>query len=179
VVGTIEGYDVVTHSPLEDGRFIKPRDVRDHIPVCVLGAAAKRELFGFDDPIGKNVKIGKRLFRVVGVMEPKEVGSASAFSALRDLNSDVYIPISVSFTDFQIYSQQAMPADRITLRQMWQKMMTRQSLNNSQITEMIIQVDSDEATVQTSSVVRSVLNREHKGIRDYEIIIPAELLKQS
>lgn len=179
VVGTTAGYDIVTHSPLESGRFLEERDVTDHIPVCVLGAAAKRELFGFDDPLGKNVKIGKRLFRVIGVMEPKEVGSASAFSALRDLNSDVYIPVSVSITDFQIYSQQAIPADRITLRQMWQKMMIRQSISNSQMTEIIVQVESDEATVPTASVIRSILNREHKGIRDYEIIIPAELLRQS
>ncbi|MGQ9455617.1 MAG: ATP-binding cassette domain-containing protein [Armatimonadota bacterium] len=30
-----------------------------------------------------------------------------------------------------------------------------------------------------ASVIRSVLNRLHRGIRDYEIIIPAELLRQS
>ena len=179
VVGTVPGYDIVTHSQLEEGRFLRGADVRDHLPVCVLGAAAKRELFGFDNPIGKTVKIGKRLLRVVGLMAPKEVGSAKAFSALRDLNSDIYIPITVSITDFKIASQQAMPSDPTVLHRLAHSMRGRPSLGNSAISEVIVQVESDAATVPTASVIRSVLNRQHRGIRDYEIIIPAELLRQS
>ena len=179
VVGTIPGYEVVTRSILQEGRFLSDRDVRDNVPVCVLGAAVKRELFGFDDPIGKTLTVGNRIFRVVGLIEPKEVGSAKAFSALRDLNSDIYIPITVSITDFQMYSQQAVPLNRQTLMEMFRKMHSRQAEGNSPITEVIVQVESDAATVATSSVIRSVLTRQHKGIRDYEIIIPAELLRQS
>ena len=111
IVGTTPGYMETTRSKLLRGRFLTERDVNMHLPVCVLGAAAKRELFGFQDPIGKMVKVNKRLFRVIGLMEPKEVGSAKAFSALRDLNSDVYIPITISISDFQIASQQVVPAD--------------------------------------------------------------------
>ncbi|MHB9036237.1 MAG: ABC transporter permease [Armatimonadota bacterium] len=179
VVGTTSGYDEATRSKLQRGRFLMERDVADHLPVCVLGAAAKRDLFGFDDPIGKTIKIQKRIFRVVGLMEPKEIGSAKAFSALRDLNSDIYIPITVSFSDYQMYSQQAVPANLTTLRMMVGKMRSRHSLSNSTITEVIVQVSGDEAAVPTASVIRSVLNRQHRGIRDYEIIIPAELLRQS
>lgn len=178
VVGTTQGYDLVVRSAVDRGRFLRNEDVRDHLPVCVLGAATKRELFGFDDPIGKTIKIGKRIFRVVGLMEPKEIGTAKAFSALRDLNSDIYIPITVSFTDFQLYSQQAVPATMQNLRIMYQKIRSRISRPNSPISEVIVQVESDVATVPTASVIRSVLNRLHRGIRDYEIIIPAELLRQ-
>jgi hypothetical protein len=42
-------------------RFLLERDVEEHVPVCVLGAAAKRELFGFGNPVGKTIKIGQRL----------------------------------------------------------------------------------------------------------------------
>lgn len=179
VVGTVPGYDIVSHSDLQSGRFLNEMDIKRNRPVCVLGAAAKRELFGFDDPLGKTLKIGPRIFRVVGLMDPKEVGSAKAFSALRDLNSDIYIPITISITDFQMYTQQAMPVNRQTLNQMWQKMFSRQSRDRAQITEVIVRVESDAATVPTASVIRSILNRRHQGIRDYEIIIPAELLRQS
>ncbi len=179
IVGTTEGYMQVTRSAVEYGRFLEERDIRDGIPVCVLGAAAKRELFGFNDAIGKLVKANRRLFRVVGVMEPKEIGAAKAVSALRDLNSDVYIPITVSITDFQIYSQQAIPASPVALRDLDARMHSRQVRGNSEITEVIMQVENDVATVPTSMVVRSLLDRRHRGIRDYEIVIPAELLKQS
>lgn len=179
IVGTTPGYMQTSRSKLMRGRFLTERDVNLHLPVCVLGAAAKRELFGFEDPIGKTVKVGRRLFRVVGLMEPKEVGAAKAFSALRDLNSDVYIPITISISDFQIASQQVVPADYRKLRQIFLQLMGRQSVGKAAVTEVIVQVDNDVATVPTASVIRSVLDRRHKGIRDYEIIIPAELLKQS
>ena len=179
IVGTTPGYLLVSRSQLQEGRFLRDTDVHDHLRVCVLGAAAKRELFGFDDPMGKMVKANKRLFRVVGLMKAKEIGSAKAFSAMRDLNSDIYIPINVSVTDFKIASQQAVPADITKLQQIVMKMMSKQSRENAALSEVIVQVESDIATGPTASIARSVLNRQHRGIRDYEIIIPAELLKQS
>ena len=179
VVGTTAGYEKVTRSEVRTGRFLQDRDVRDHLPVCVLGAAAKRELFGFSDPIGKTVKIGQRLFRVVGLMAPKEVGSAKAFAALRDLNSDVYIPITVSMTDFKISSQEAIPPDPQQIHMLVHKLSSRPARGNMPLSEVIVQVESDVATVPTASLIRSALNRAHRGIRDYEIIIPAELLRQS
>lgn len=186
IVGTTPGYNDATRSKVELGRFLSDRDISKHLPVCVLGAAAKRELFGFTNPIGKMVKIEKRMFRVIGIMEPKEVDVAKAFGALRDLNSDVYIPITVSFTDFRIASQQGMPADIRKAQQMILNMMSRRSMDKNPITGIIVQVDSnvvqtenDTATVSTAMIIRQILNRQHKGIRDYEIIIPAELLRQS
>lgn len=179
VVGTIPGYDIVTRSPLQGGRFLIDKDIQESEPVCILGSSVKRELFGFANPIGKTVKIGERIFRVVGLMSPKEIGQAKAMSALRDLNSDIYIPITISFRDFQIYNQQAMPVNRNTLMDMWRKMMSRPSIENSAVSEVIIQVDDENATMATASIIRSALNRQHNGIRDYEIIIPAELLRQS
>jgi len=179
IVGTAPGYTAVTRSEVLMGRFLLDDDIRQHKAVCVLGAAAKRELFGFDNPIGKEVEIGARLFRVVGLMKAKEIGSAKAFSALRDLNSDVYIPINVSISDFKIASQQSIPADFRKLREIARRLMSKPSLGNSSLSEVIVQVESDAATIPTASVIRSILNRAHRGIRDYEIIIPAELLRQS
>jgi len=179
VVGTIPGYEESTRAKVSRGRFLNERDIRDRMMVCVLGAAAKRELFGFDDPLGKMVKIGRELFRVVGIMEAKEIGSAKALSALRDLNSDIYIPITISLSDFQVSSQESIPSDYIKLRQIAWRLRNKPSLDKSPITEVIVQVENEGATVPTASVIRSVLDRLHRGIRDYEIIIPAELLRQS
>ncbi|MDO8588191.1 MAG: ABC transporter permease [Armatimonadota bacterium] len=179
IVGTIPGYEQATRSVIETGRFLIDRDVRDHVFVCVLGAAAKRDVFGFNDPIGKTMRIGRNVFRVVGVMKRKEVGSGSAFSAMKDLNSHVYIPITVSITDFKIHSVEAVPATAIAAEKLFRRMMVRQSRGDSPLSEVIVQVESDNATIPAASVIRSVLNRRHRGIRDYEIIIPAELLRQS
>lgn len=179
VVGTTAGYDAITRSQVEFGRFLREEDIVQRRSVCVLGSVAKRQLFGFDYPVGKTLKIGERMFRVVGIMQPKELGDSKAFASLRDLNSDIYIPITLSISDFKLFSQQAIPPTIASLHSMIAKMRTRETLSNSEISEVLIQVGSADATIPTESVVRSVLTRQHRGIRDYEIVIPAELLKQS
>ena len=179
VVGATAGYDVVTRSAVERGRFILQRDVDGAIPVCVLGAKAKRELFGFEDPIGKTLKMGKRVFKVIGIMSPKDLGDSKAFASLRDLNLDIYIPITISISDFKLYSQQPIPPTFDNAIRLIEKSMSIQSLGNSEVSEVLVQVANEDATIPTESVIRTVLERQHKGIRDYEIIIPSELLRQS
>jgi len=179
VVGTTEGYDTATRSTLERGRFLTQEDVNLHLPVCVLGAQAKREVFGFDNPVGRTLKIGKRVFRVVGVMSPKSLSMSKAFSSLRDLNSDVYIPITISITDFKLFSQQPIPPTFANAIKLLESSMVSQSLGNSEVSEILVQVADENATIPTETVIRDVLERQHKGIRDYEIVIPSDLLQQS
>lgn len=52
----------------ERGTFFNELDVRKTALVCVLGKTVKENLFGSSDPIGKNVRIGKYTYRVIGVM---------------------------------------------------------------------------------------------------------------
>lgn len=54
----------------ERGTFFNELDVRKTALVCVLGKTVKENLFGSSDPIGKNVRIGKYTYRVIGVMSP-------------------------------------------------------------------------------------------------------------
>lgn len=179
IIGTTPGYDRAVRLELDRGRFLNERDIWKRAPVCVLGASAKRGLFGFDNAMGKTVKLGGSLLTVVGIAKPKQIASSKAFSALRDLNSDIYIPMPISISDFQLYSPQAVPPTRTAIMEIFRRMHTRQSLGNSPISEMIVQVQNADSTLPTASLARSVLNRLHRGIRDYEIVIPSELLRQS
>ena len=54
----------------EKGTFFNELDVRKAALVCVLGKTAKQNLFGNRDPIGKNVRIGKYTYKVIGIMSP-------------------------------------------------------------------------------------------------------------
>lgn len=179
VVGIEPGYDQVTRIKVQYGRFINQKDVDDGRKVCVLGIDAKRQLFGFQDAIGKQVRIGDNIFRVVGTLDYKEIGASQAFSAMRMINSDMYIPISLSATDFQIYSQQPIPVSMTSMREMIFKLRNALSLPKSPITDIIVQTVNEEATTPTSELIQSILDRRHKGIIDYEVIIPAQLLRQS
>lgn len=56
--------------------------------VCMLGSTTATDLFGDSDPVGQDVRIGKHLFQVVGVLESKGQG---AFG--KDEDAVVIMPI--------------------------------------------------------------------------------------
>ena len=69
VVGTTPDYLTVKNRDVENGRFINDMDVERRRKVAVLGSYNARELFGFEDPIDKQIKINNELYTVVGVLE--------------------------------------------------------------------------------------------------------------
>jgi putative ABC transport system permease protein len=70
------------------GQNIGPMDVKSARNVAVIGFAIAKKLFPFSDPIGKDVRVDGRKYRVVGVFDEKK----SAFGG----NYDNYVLIPVS-----------------------------------------------------------------------------------
>ncbi len=68
---------------------------RDAAPVCVLGAAARSNLFGSADPIGQYVKANETWFRVIGVASP-QLSSQTEVAGVptQDLNNIMYVPLN-------------------------------------------------------------------------------------
>jgi putative ABC transport system permease protein len=62
--------------PQAGGRFINDRDVELNRRVIVLGNEVSRLLFGEDDPVGREVMLGRSPFTVVGVMAEKTQNSS-------------------------------------------------------------------------------------------------------
>ncbi len=86
--GVTPYYEFVHSQYLDTGRFITDTDVRERTNIAVLGRDVKKALFGDEDPIGKDVKVGGYPFRVVGVMS--DLGQF--FGQSRD--NSIFIPIS-------------------------------------------------------------------------------------
>ena len=70
------------------GRNISQMEVKNHRKVAVIGYAIGQELFPFTDPVGRDVRVDGRKYRVVGVFDEKK----SAFGG----NFDHYILIPVT-----------------------------------------------------------------------------------
>ena len=70
VIGVGEDFIFINDWFPERGTFFNRLDVRETALVCILGKTVKESLFGSQDPIGKNVRIGKYTYRVIGVMSP-------------------------------------------------------------------------------------------------------------
>ena len=72
---------------LEKGSFFLEEDDRDLKQVAVLGSKTKELFFPNEEAVGKSIKVGKKKFKVIGVM--KERSSAGGF----DFNKILYIPV--------------------------------------------------------------------------------------
>ena len=81
------------------GRNVSPMDVRSAARVCIIGYAIAKKLFPFTDPIGADVLVDHRKYRVIGVFDEKK----SAFGG----NFDNYVLIPVT-TFVSVYG----PTDR-------------------------------------------------------------------
>jgi putative ABC transport system permease protein len=155
VIGTSPDYPEVTGFHVREGRFITALDLTDHKNVCVLGADVKRMLFQSGDAVGAPVRIGETWFTVVGVMESKLVREGRAAPMkVRNLNRDVYVPISTALRRF------GQPGDR-------------------RVEEISIKVARPEDLSPVASLVRQTLQTTHRGATDYEVVIPEELLRQA
>ena len=71
VAGVDDAYFVVRHWPLAAGRTFTDGEVRAGAAVAVLGNTVRTKLFGGQDPIGQNVRLGNVSAQVIGVLAAK------------------------------------------------------------------------------------------------------------
>jgi len=91
-VGVGSSYTEVENTSIKEGFFFNKRQEESYAQVAVLGSEVAQELF-YNDPLGKNIKIKGRSFRVIGVLEKR----GNTFFG--DLDSQVFIPITTAQKD--------------------------------------------------------------------------------
>jgi putative ABC transport system permease protein len=141
---------------IDKGAFINQDQYDRQLKVCVIGAGISRQLFGYENPIGQSVKLGDQWFEVAGLLQTKALFTETVGElASRDLNSDVYIPLST-----------------------FNKRIPKENPLTSEIKQLTVKLQNSDRLVPTAAVIRSILNRHHFDNNDFSIIIPYELLKQ-
>jgi len=90
IIGTTEKQAVMSSSVPELGRFLMSFDIAYKKNVAVIGKEINDALFATANPINKRIWIGRKKFRVVGVME-KQGGSTFGGP---NFDRQIYIPIS-------------------------------------------------------------------------------------
>ena len=86
--GVTPEYEYTLSQFVGRGRFVVDADIAARENVAVLAQDVVRALFPFEDPLGKEIKIEGRPFRVVGVMEPL----GNFFGQSRD--NSIFIPLA-------------------------------------------------------------------------------------
>jgi len=156
VVGTSPEYQDVTSFRVGQGRFVTSFDVQDSKAVCVLGSELKQDLFGYADALGTTIHIGQGWCTVVGVMEPKPIREGrAAVIKLRNINRDVYLPITTALRRFPRTGDRA------------------------RIEEIAVRVASASQLAATARAIRGIVGPRHREVEDYEVMVPEELLAQA
>jgi putative ABC transport system permease protein len=87
------------------GNFLPPGDDSAARYLTVLGAKAKKELFGNANPLGKRLEIAGSHYTVIGVMAPK----GQIFGV--DLDDSVYIPVASAM---QLFNREGLMEMHVT-----------------------------------------------------------------
>jgi putative ABC transport system permease protein len=157
VFGVRPEYQQIAGLHLLSGKFFDRQDDDHGASVCVLGIAAKWNLFGASDPIGQYVKVNEQWLRVIGVASP-QLSAQTEVAGLpsEDTNNVMYVPLTASILRLEdSYSEVRDEIDGIYLN-------LRQN------------VDMTSA----ARVVSAILDSSHHGANDFSVIVPAELLAE-
>jgi putative ABC transport system permease protein len=155
VLGVSPAYQTILRLQIDRGRFLADADARTAAAVCVLGASVARQLFGNRDPIGEAIRIDQSSFLVVGVLREQGADPQSPGAlAWRDVNQVAMVPLAaLSGRTIDVMPDQ--PAD-----------------------ELWLQVTDGARVSDVAPVVERTLSRLHGGRRDFDLVVPRELLAQ-
>jgi putative ABC transport system permease protein len=156
VIGVTPEVTSILNYRMDRGGFIDNDHYNRQLKICILGANIARELFRYEDPMGKNIKLGDQWFEVTGVLKTKALFTETVGElAARDLNNDVYIPLST-----------------------FSKRIPKANTLSSELKQVTIKLSGSEKLMESAGIIRSIINRRHFNNDDFSIIIPYELMEQ-
>jgi putative ABC transport system permease protein len=142
--------------PLAEGRFLDALDEKHHAQVCVIGAGARRDLFGFEPALGKDLKINDLWCEVIGVLAPEgNATPAIEGVAVASTEHAIFLPFTTALRKLEHDPLKA------------------------PLGEIVVRLDANAPAGETGAVVGTLLDRLHGGARDYDIIVPEALLEHS
>jgi len=156
IIGITPGFIEMLNFKTEKGVFINADHYDKGLKVCVLGAGVASTLFRNEHPLGKMIKIEDQWMEVIGVLQSKTLFTETVGElAARDLNTDIYVPLSSFLNRF-----------------------SPENLLTSEIQQITVQMESSNKLVESSKLIDAILQRHHFNNADYNIVIPYELLRQ-
>jgi len=174
LVGTVPWYTTVSPVHVVHGRFLSSIDLHQQLSVCVVDEQLVTGLFGFDEPLGKDVRIKGNCYRVVGVAGipsagDRQNGSTSAMVAATGSDSgaagSVYLPLSTAKSRFTEFSASFTGGS--------------QSMEKVQLQKITVKVKSTDQVLPMRDILGTLLARLHKDKNDYRTVVPLELLYQA
>jgi putative ABC transport system permease protein len=170
VLGTQQTFFDVVHLRLGRGRTLCELDESEHAKVCVIGAEVARNLFANEDPLGKSITVvtasaGAVPYQVVGILaDVLTAGSPAKGTGARNINRDVYIPLSTADLRYGNLKVKRISGKR--------------EMREVHFSDVYVKVDVQENVLAVSRAVEQIMKHGHRD-QDYTITVPLELLQQA
>jgi putative ABC transport system permease protein len=155
VVGVSPTYFDISNLSLARGRFFDETESESFEQVAIVGAQVARDLFGTVDAVGQRVKANHVWLEVIGVLEDRRLDREEFQGvALDSPHNRVFIPLRTATKRFRFKPMEH-------------------------------ELDSFQLELEDATAIRSVaatlsrlLETRHKGIPDFQLIVPEALLAQ-
>ena len=151
--GTTPSFFRLLNLQLAGGGLFSENENAAYQRVCVLGEEAARDLFLAENPLGKLIRIGNVWFRVIGVLEHHAVSTAGATEV--NLNKHIYAPLNTVYIRFDRPNKE------------------------SALGQLIVHVKDEKQILKTAKLIEDILLRRHDNQKDFAMIVPEQLLRQS
>jgi len=156
VLGVSSTYPEIQNLNIRQGSFFNEQEERDNAQVAVLGMAAKQKLFGFDEAVGKQIKVNDVWLTVVGVLSDAAV-EKQEFEGVKvqNSNNDIFIPITTSLRKFDVEAVE------------------------NELNEIIVKIDESANIKEQAATINNLMSVMHRYVDDYSIVVPEKLLEQN
>jgi len=154
VLGVSHRQADLAHLEVIEGRFLDALDEKSHAQVAVIGPGVRRELFGVETALGRQLKINDVWFEVVGLLGDAGGGQSLEGVAVGSVADEIYVPFTAAIRKF----------DRDPFK--------------AALDEIMVRLEEGVSPQSSATVIRSLLDRIHGGVDDYELVVPEALLEQ-
>jgi putative ABC transport system permease protein len=141
VEGVTPAYGAIRNRSVEFGRYLVERDVEELAPVCVIGGKLKKDVFGAEEALGREVVMRGVRFRIVGVLRSLGNNQVNDDDMEKD-NSKVYLPLTT---------------------------MQKQFFGNDAVMAYVFRVGDLEQLKDGQKEAEALLRRSHRGISDFKV----------
>jgi len=147
------------------GRTFNAIDDAARAKVCLVRPGFVKQLETVNDPLGQWIYIGNVPFEIVGILEDEGFRSHTAKALNLDgVAQEIYMPYATSMSTLGTTT--------------FIRRAGSNEYSNTELDQIVVSTAAPEQVFDTARTLAAVLGRLHEK-RDYEIVVPLELLQQS
>lgn len=164
ILGTVPWYPEMRNQNIVQGRFFSDMEMDAAANVCVMRKEMSETLFPMERAVGQTVRVGGTYYQVIGVIESRGKEAKTDDKASEGTVHRMFIPLPTAVSRYgeTLVKQRAGSFE----------------IEKVQLHEVTVKVSELAEVLNVSQAVMELLKRNHKK-KDYDVIVPLELLKRA